>query len=114
KIRPQIVAELANKGLGRAVNISARIWPFARRGADVDDVPAIPLNHTGQQQPRAVDQAFDVAVDHGVPVVQIRALRWIEPDRTTGIVDQNINRPKRRRQRCYRLLNLTAPANIEG
>jgi len=88
QVAAQVVGELLDEGLARAVDMPARIGPLAGHRADVDDAGALAgLDQRRQQRVGDVDQAGDVGVDHGVPVLQIDLLRGLRRQRQAGVVD---------------------------
>src|SRR5262245_61222507 len=48
KVGAEVPRELLHERLGRAVGVAAVVWPRGSDGANVDDVPAIALDHPGQ------------------------------------------------------------------
>ena len=80
---------------------------------DVHDVTALALHHARQQKPRAVHDAFDVGVDHPIPIVQVRALCGVEPQRAARIVHKNIDSRQLLRQPADCLLHFVPFADIE-
>jgi len=54
-------------------------------GTHVDDVAGVALDHVGENQaPRHIEQAFDVGVDHLIPIVGLPgpgSCRRLWPDR---------------------------------
>ena len=113
QIGAQIEAELAHEGLGRAVDVATGIGPAAGHRAEVEDMAAVALDHAGQQGARDLNQARAVGVDHGLPVVQARALRRLEPEREAGVVDQHIDGGKLGRQHGGQGLDGGTVAHIE-
>jgi hypothetical protein len=100
QVGPQVQAELAHEGLGRAVDVAAGIGPAARDRADVDHMAAPALHHAGQQRVRDLDQAGAVGVDHGLPVVQAGLLGRLYAQCQASVVDQQVDLGEAGRQRC--------------
>ena len=98
QVGAQIEAELADKGLGRAIDVAAGIGPVAGDRTDVDHVPTVTRHHSGQHGVRDGHEPFHVGVDHGVPVIEARALRRVHAQGQARVVDQYIGIRELRRQ----------------
>jgi hypothetical protein len=61
-----------------------------------------------------VDQAGDVGVDHGVPVLQRHLLRRLGRQRQAGVVDQHGDAAEGRRQLGDHLLHGSGVTHVEG
>jgi hypothetical protein len=113
QVAAQVQAELVHERLAGAVDVAAGVRIAAGDRADVDDVAAAALDHPGEHGARQVDQALAVGVDHLVPVVEVGALRRLEALGEAGVVDQDVDRGKRGRQRPHRALDGLAVAHVE-
>jgi Uma2 family endonuclease len=113
QIGAQIIAELMHESLRSAVHVPARVGKLTGHRAEIHDMPAPALDHAGQQQPRAVHEPFNVAVDHGVPIVEICFLCRVKADGTACIVHEHIDGGEIGRQLRDGLFDLFAIAHIE-
>ena len=52
---------------------------------------AIACNHFWYNQTRHGEQAFDVGVDHGLPVVQVAFVFGFEPKGQTSVIHQHVD-----------------------
>src|SRR5665213_3703641 len=102
-----------NEGLGGSVDISARIGPLTGSRSEINDVAAIALHHSGKQKPGAVDQSFDVAVNHRVPIVESGLLGRLEADGSSGIIHEDIHFGECGGQIRDGMLDFATPAHIE-
>ena len=80
-----------DKGLGATVNVAAGIGIIAGHGTKIDDVALITLHHAGQDGPGYIQEAFNVGVNHGLPVVHVRFLGLGKAKGESGIVDQDVD-----------------------
>ncbi|MCY1176489.1 hypothetical protein D9M73_167640 [compost metagenome] len=94
--------------------MAARVRVVAGDGPQVDDTGTTTVgDQAWQQQTGAVHQAFDVGVDHGVPIVQVALGCRIDAQGQPGVVDQPTQLGKGRRQIGNRLLHGLAITHIE-
>ena len=110
----QVQRELANERLGAAINVTARIRVVARHRTQVDDARATAVSDQARKQRAGgVDQAFDVGVDHGVPVVQVALGRRVDAQGETCVVDQATDLRELGRQIFNSLLNGLTIAHVQ-
>ena len=95
--------------------MATRIGPLAGHRTQVDDArPGAVGDQPRQQQARAVEQALDVGVDHGVPVVQVAGLRRVGAQRQAGVVDQAAQGGELFRQVVHGRAHRRAVAHVQG
>ena len=68
-IDTETVGEGFHGSLCGSIYIASCIGGIASHGTDVNDMSAIACNHFWYNQARHGEQAFDVGVDHGLPIV---------------------------------------------
>ena len=114
QVAAQVQGELFDERLARAIHMAARVRVVAGDGAEVDDAGATTVSdQAGQQQTSAVHQAFDVGVDHGVPIVEVALGRRVNAQGQAGVVDQPAQFGEGRRQVGNRLLHGLAITHVE-
>ncbi len=113
QVRTQAQGELAHKGLGAAVGIAARIGIGRRHRADVQDGP-LAFDQTRQHPVRQGDQASDIGVDHLTPLAEVSLLRRGGAQSQTGIVQQDIDGGKLRRQAGQGRIDCRLVAHVKG
>ena len=59
--------------------------------SDIDNVTAISLFHSGNNQPGHGKQPFYVGIDHAIPVIKLCLVNRIFTNRQTGIIDKYIH-----------------------
>jgi hypothetical protein len=77
--------------LGGAVDGAAGVDLVAGGGADVDDVAAPALDHSGEDGAGGVEEALDVGVHHLVPVARVALLDGFEAAAEAGVVDEDVD-----------------------
>ncbi len=75
---------------GGTVYRAARVDPSARCRANVDDVSAVSLHHSGNDGARHVNQPFYVGFQHSLKVFRSCFVRLVQSERLSSIVDENV------------------------
>jgi hypothetical protein len=76
---------------GCTIHISFLVNLFSGRGSDVDNMAGIASDHERQYSFRNIQQAFQVCIDHGFPVVERSFIKIIPAQGEAGIVQQEVN-----------------------
>src|ERR1700683_1517308 len=114
QVGAEVEAELVHEGLGRAVDVAARIRVGAGDRAEVDDAPAAAGDHLRQERAGQVDQPGAVGLDHLVPLVDIGVLGGRQAEGQAGVVDQDVDRRELLRQRGRKPFDAGPVPDVEG
>ena len=99
--------------LGGAVDRAVGVGHPACRGSEVDDVPARARDHSRDDGAGAIEQAFDVGVDHLVPVVGVVFPDFCKTAAEPGVVHEDVDVGPLGRERGERLFHLFALGHVE-
>ncbi|KAF5030193.1 hypothetical protein DSECCO2_640650 [anaerobic digester metagenome] len=91
QVCPQAARKLHHERLGATIHVGTGVGIGAGDGPQIDDMPAPPLHHAGQQGAGDVQQALDVGVHHGRPVVQAASVSGFQPQGQARIVHQHVH-----------------------
>ena len=113
-----IDAEAVAKGLygclRGAVDIATGIGCIARHTPYINNVSAVALNHTGYDEARHREQALDIGVDHGLPVIEVALVFGFEAEGQAGIIDEYVDLLPLLGQAFDGLAGGLAVADVEG
>ena len=113
QVAAQVQRELLHERLGTAIHMAARVRVVTGDGTQVDDPGTAAMgNQARQQQVSGGQQALDVGIDHGFPIVEVALGRRVGAHGQAGVVDQAAQRGERRRQVGDGLLHAFAVAHI--
>lgn len=87
----QSVGDGFDSGFRGAVYVAPGVGGVAGYAADVDDMPSAALYHCGYDFARHRQQAFDVGVDHRIPIVIVAFLLGIKAEGEAGVVDEDVD-----------------------
>jgi hypothetical protein len=102
---------MAHRGFGGRIDGAAQADLVAGDRRYVDDVPTFLPGHVRQRGGDAVEHAFQVHVDHPVPVVDLAAFER-RVRHQTGIVDDHVQVPVHRNRAVDERLHLLAVGDI--
>ena len=112
-IKAQTVGDGLHSSLGSAVDIAVGVGSVAGYRADVDDMAAVALHHTRNNQTGHRQQPLDVGVDHGVPIVVAALILGFEAKSKAGVVYKHVDVFPLGRKVVDALRCLVAVADIE-
>ena len=73
------------------VNIAFWIGFFSSNGPHIDNLSLATFKHLWKHCFGNIEQAFDISIDHSVPIIQAGFMGNIQPMGISSIVDQQIN-----------------------
>src|SRR5262249_7483357 len=85
------VGDGVDGGFGATVHVPFFIDVFGCDGAQVDDMAFASGCHQWQHGAGDVEEAFDVGVDHGLPVVRVGFVEVVSAQRESGVVDEDVD-----------------------
>lgn len=112
-VEAQAVGDGLHGRLGGAIDVAIGVGRVAGHGADVDDMAAVALHHARHYETCHSEQALDVSVHHGVPVVVAAFVLGLEAEGEAGVVHQHVDVLPFGRQALDALRGRLAVAHVE-
>ena len=113
-IDTQSIGKCLYCGLRGTIHIAPCVCGIASNRTHIDNVSAIALHHTWYNEPRHGQQTFDVGINHGLPIVEIAFVFWLQSKSQPCIVHQHIDLLPLCRQRLDAFLSHFAISHVEG
>ena len=85
QVDAQGLVDPAHGPFGRTVDVPAGVDLASGDAADQDNVPAAAALHARRDRAHGVQEALDVGVEHGRPVLGVAPLKWLEPQTQAGV-----------------------------
>ncbi len=96
------------------VDIASCVSSIARHTTYINNVSAVALDHLGHDEACHGQQAFDVGVDHGLPVVEVAFVFGFESQGEAGIIDEHVDLLPLLGQSFDGLAGCLAVSDVEG